>query len=50
MNASLTNNILPSQKELVKNESKILEIEIKLYNLQQERDKVITIFLYLYFS
>lgn len=33
-------NILPSQKDIVKKESRILEIETKLYALQQEREKV----------
>jgi hypothetical protein len=33
-------NIFPSQKNLIQKEEKILVIETKLYNLQQERDKV----------
>jgi hypothetical protein len=33
-------NILPSQKNIVSKENKILEIETELYTLQQEREKV----------
>ena len=35
-----TMNIFPCQKEQVKKESLILEIESKLYKLQRERDKL----------
>jgi hypothetical protein len=33
-------NILPSQKEIVQKETRILQIETKLFSLQQEREKV----------
>jgi hypothetical protein len=33
-------NILPSQKDIIKKESRILDIETKLYTLQQEREKI----------
>lgn len=36
-------NVLPSQKNIFIKEGKILEIETKLYSLQQERDKVYNI-------
>ncbi len=33
-------NILPSQKNIVERENKILELETRLYTLQQEREKI----------
>lgn len=35
-----TMNVFPSQKEMLEKESKILEIETKLYALQQTKEKV----------
>ena len=37
----VSDNVLPSQKEMVMNECRILDVETKLYTIQQERDKVI---------
>lgn len=37
----VSGNVLPSQKVMVMKESRILDVETKLYTIQQERDKVI---------